>query len=150
MRRTIEKDRRIEGFTIIELLTVMSIIIILISLLVPAMNKARQFAKEVQQKNQFKAINTGLEMYRNDFEEYPDSSDPSYDTSNPGGYAYSGAMKLAEAVMGQDLLGFHPYSRFRSDYYDSTVSNRLYDFDPGNSGDDPDDYNQELRKGPYL
>jgi type II secretory pathway pseudopilin PulG len=134
-----------EGFTIVELLTVMSIIIILISILVPAMNKARQFAKEVLQKNQFKAINSGLEMFRNDFDEYPESS---YDTSSTVAgttFAYCGAMKLAEAMMGQDLIGFHPYSRFRSDYKDGQGRD-LYDDDPTDY-QYPDDYNQQFRKG---
>ena len=143
--KTLEKNR---GFTIVELLTVMSIIIILISLLVPAMNKARIFAKEVMQKNQFKAIGTAVEMYRNEFEEYPESS---YDDSTtvPGTtFAYCGAMKLAEAVLGQDLVGFHPYSRFRSDYLDGQ-GNVLYDTDP-TDGTLPNDYNLELREGPYL
>ncbi|MHC4689538.1 MAG: prepilin-type N-terminal cleavage/methylation domain-containing protein, partial [Planctomycetota bacterium] len=44
MEKNQENLRRREGFTIIELLTVMSIIIILISILVPAMRKAKIFA----------------------------------------------------------------------------------------------------------
>jgi type II secretory pathway pseudopilin PulG len=150
MRKTKKKCEKREGFTIIELLTVMSIIIILISILVPAMNKARQFAKEVQQKNQFKAINTGMEMYRNDFEGYPDST---YESAANTGltYGYCGAMKLAEAMFGQDLLGFHPYSRFRSDYTDGINTNpgdELYQRLPTDPA--PDAHNLSLRKGPYL
>ncbi|MHC5073740.1 MAG: type II secretion system protein [Planctomycetota bacterium] len=148
MRKTMKNLKKKEGFTIVELLTVMSIIIILISILVPAMNKARQFAKEVLQKNQFKAINSGLEMFRNDFDEYPESS---YDTSSTVAgttFAYCGAMKLAEAMMGQDLIGFHPYSRFRSDYKDGQ-GKLLYDENPIDPIY-PDDYNQQFRKGPYL
>jgi type II secretory pathway pseudopilin PulG len=143
----IEKNlRRKEGFTIIELLTVMSIIIILISILVPAMRKAKIFAKEVQQKNQFKAINTGLEMFHNDFEEYPESS---FDAPGPQGQAYCGAMKLAEAMVGQDLLGYHQYSRFREDYTNGPPNNdELYQ--RGVGGAQPNAYNLELREGPYL
>jgi len=141
--------KRKAGFTIVELLTVMSIIIILISLLVPAMSEARKYAKRVQQKNQFKAIGTAVEMFRNDFEEYPNSSRdlPGEPTGNPTGYSYCGAMKLTEAVLGQDLLGFHSYSRFRADYLDGQ-GNILYDYDPTQSL--IDNYNLELRKGPYL
>jgi type II secretory pathway pseudopilin PulG len=151
VRRTRKKIEKVEGFTIVELLTVMSIIVILISILVPAMNTARRYAKEVQQKNQFKAINTGLEMYRNDLEEYPESSHSDSSTDPGTTFMYSGANKLAEAMMGQDLLGYHPYSRFRSDYKDG-YDNLLYDWDPrsSQSSDDPDEYNQQLRKGPYV
>jgi type II secretory pathway pseudopilin PulG len=141
-----ENLRRREGFTIIELLTVMSIIIILISILVPAMRKAKIFAKEVQQRNQFKAINTGLEMFHNDFEEYPESSE---DQGTTGTNYYCGAMKLAEAMVGQDLLGFHPHSRFRADGTDGPPNYNLL-YQRGTSGTPPDAYNQELREGPYL
>jgi competence protein ComGC len=142
----IEKNlRRKEGFTIIELLTVMSIIIILISILVPAMRQARIFAERVQQKNQFRAIDTGLEMYRNDFEEYPESS---YDPPASGLKAYCGAMKLAEAMVGQDLLGYHQYSRFREDYKDGVNTAFLYQRDESDTP--PDAYNLQLREGPYL
>jgi len=98
------------GFTIIELLTVMSIIVILISIMVPALNKVRRFAKIVGQKGQFHEISKGMELYRNEHEEtYPDSG--AFDLTNPA-IGYCGAMKLCEAMLGQDGMGFHPDSRF--------------------------------------
>ncbi len=52
----------------------MSIIIILMSVLVPGLNRARIFAKIVTQKGQFHEISKGLELFRNDHQEtYPDS-----------------------------------------------------------------------------
>lgn len=107
MKSTIIQTDKKAAFTIVELLTVMSIIVILIGLLVPAMNSVRRYATGVKQQAQFKAITAGLEMYRNDFEEYPDSR--GLDLS---GSPYCGAMKMAEAMVGQDLLGFHPQSTF--------------------------------------
>jgi len=97
------------GFTIIELLTVMSVIIILIGLLVPALNMVKRFAKRVSQKNQFHAIEVGLETFNAEWDGYPPS-----DPTNAGGGSplYCGAMKLAEALVGQDLQGFHPDARF--------------------------------------
>ena len=106
---SIKPDKK--GFTIIELLTVMSIIIILIGVLVPALNKTRQFAKKVMQKGQFHEISKGLELFRNDHQDtYPDS-DPC-DILNK---RYCGAMKLCEAMLGQDGMGFNPLSRFTAD-----------------------------------
>lgn len=95
------------GFTIIELLTVMSIIVILISLLVPSLNAVRRYSKVVRQKAQFHDIRTGLEMFRNDFDEYPDSGAVDVNNGN-----YCGAMRLCEAMAGQDGLGFNPDSKF--------------------------------------
>ena len=112
------------AFTIVELLTVMSIIIILMGLLAPAMNRVRRFARKVSQKNQFHSINVALELFRSEFDGYPDSG-PVDATGAP----YCGAMKLAEAMVGWDLLGFHPDSRFRNDGTDGAAPPTLL-YDP--------------------
>jgi type II secretory pathway pseudopilin PulG len=109
------------GFTIIELLTVLSIIIILIAMLVPSLNAVRRFAKVVTQKGQFHDISKGLEMFRIDFgDAYPDSSWHDLDDDH-----YCGAMKLCEAMIGQDGLGFHPDSLF-DDMGQDADGNDLY------------------------
>ncbi|MCJ7729646.1 MAG: hypothetical protein MUO27_07190, partial [Sedimentisphaerales bacterium] len=98
------------GFTIVELLTVMSIIIILIGILVPALNRVRIFSKKVVQKGQFHEISKGLELYRNDHSDaYPDSS-----AVDSNGTGYCGAMRLCEALLGQDGMGSHPSSSFQA------------------------------------
>jgi len=113
MKSHINKANKKAAFTIVELLTVMSIIVILIGLLVPALNKVKQYATNVKQKAQFHSIDAALELFSSQFDGYPDSS------YNPPGatgqYGYCGAQKLCEAMMGQDLMGFHPDSVFRSD-----------------------------------
>jgi len=96
------------GFTIVELLTVMSIIILLIGLLVPALNRVRRYALRVKQKAQFHSISIALDMFNAEYEGYPDSNE-----RDDLGQPYCGAMKLCEAMVGQDLKGFHPKSRFR-------------------------------------
>jgi type II secretory pathway pseudopilin PulG len=106
--------RKKTAFTIVELLTVMSIIIILISLLLPALNAAKRFSRVVLQKNQFRNIGSGLQIYESDFDEYPDSS--ALDADNA---AYCGAMKLAEVMAGQDGLAFHLDSRLTNDGQDA-------------------------------
>jgi len=103
------------GFTIVELLTVMSIIIIMMGILVPAMSRVRRYAKVVTQKGQFSDISKGLELYRNDHQDtYPDSGATSTDFATTT-VSYPGAMRLCEALLGQDGMGFHPSSRFSAD-----------------------------------
>ena len=141
MKPIVKPSNRKTAFTIVELLTVMSIIIILMGLLAPAMNRVRRFARRVSQKNQFHSIDVALEMFRAEFDGFPDSG--AMDTATPP-QSYCGAMKLAEAMMGQDLLGFHPDSRFRSDgQVDATPATQLYP-------PTPPLVNLKTRKEPYL
>jgi len=107
-----KKRKKISGFTIVELLTVMSIITILISLLVPALTKVRKYSREVKQRAQFHSIDVALELFNSEFEGYPPSSNIDPSTGIP--LHYVGAMKLAEAMVGQDKLGFHPDSMFNA------------------------------------
>jgi type II secretory pathway pseudopilin PulG len=127
-----------EGFTIIELLTVMSIIIILLGVLVPALNRVRRYAKNVVQRGQFHEISKGLELFRNDHQEnYPDSG-----PADPCGFGYCGAMKLCEAVMGQDGMGFNPLSQFSADGIVDSCD--IYPFDLCTSTD-PTTYTDGMR-----
>jgi type II secretory pathway pseudopilin PulG len=114
MKSNVKQSNREAAFTIVELLTVMSIIVILIGLLVPSLNMVRRYAWEVKQKAQLKSIDTAIELFNSEFDGYPESSE-----RGPDGPPYCGAMKLCEAMMGQDLMGFHPDSIFRSDGTDS-------------------------------
>jgi type II secretory pathway pseudopilin PulG len=98
-----------KGFTIIELLTVLGVIMILLAMITPALNSIRKYSITVTQKKQFYAISRGLELFSTDFDGYPDSS--AVDHDNPPDN-YCGAMKLCEAMVGQDGLGFHPDSVF--------------------------------------
>ena len=108
MKKTGDKT---SGFTIVELLTVMAVIAVLIGLLVPALNKVKDSAKEIKQLSQFRAIDVGLEIFKKDFGNYPESNDNSLAPVNPiDNTIYCGANKLAEAMVGWDLLGFHPKS----------------------------------------
>jgi len=135
------KKKRKIGFTIIELLTVMSIIVILISLLVPSLQAVKRYSRVVVQRGQFHDIGTGLEMFNIDFDGYPDSIDNGY--LAPAQPPYCGAMKLCEAMLGQDGLGFHPDSKFRMDGLDGPGGADLY----------PDPVtllNRRERKNPYI
>jgi len=87
------------------------------------------------QRAQFHSIEAALELFNNEFDRYPPS-----DANDSTGRPYCGAMKLAEALMGQDMLGFHGDSVFRADGKDTNGVTNLYD--PA--------ADLTLKKGPYL
>lgn len=88
-----------KGFTIIELLTVMSVIILLMGLFIPAMNMVRRYAQKVSQYSQFHTIGIGLAMFNAERQDYPN---PNFSADGWG------AVSLAEHMVGRDLLGYDP------------------------------------------
>lgn len=54
------------GFTLVELLVVIGVIAVLISLLLPALSRARESARSVHCRNNLKQIGLCITMYRND------------------------------------------------------------------------------------
>ena len=132
--------RKRTGFTVVELLAALGIIALMVSLLIPALNVVRNKAKETKQKAQFMTISLALEAFKNDYGDYP-NSDWSLPTGTGVGSDYCGAQKLAEALVGWDLLGFHPRSDFRSN---GRNDNLEYIYDANNP------VYLDQRRGPYL
>ena len=128
------------GFTIVELLTTLAIIAMLVGLLVPALNLVRNIAKETKQNAQLTTIGLALTTFKTDDGDYPPSDWPP-----PGDYC--GAQKLAEALLGWDLLGFHPKSAWRADGYDGKTPQGPMTYDPDRVRGD-DSLNE--RRGAYL
>ena len=130
-------ERKKTGLTMIELLVVLGIIAILVGLLVPSLSAVKKMAKETKQKAQFSTIELALAAFKNDEGDYPPSNwTPEVFTGD-----YCGAQKLAEALLGWDLLGFHPYSDFTSN---GTNTAGVFVYDTS----DAILFGQ--RKGPYL
>ena len=116
------------GFTIVELLTVLVIISLLTAVLLPSLNMVRNLARTTKQRAQFATIDMALMNFKSDsdYGDYP---------PQPESGDYCGAQILAEALVGWDMLGFHPESAWQADgiaIYETT------------------DDNLDQRKGPYL
>jgi prepilin-type N-terminal cleavage/methylation domain-containing protein len=161
-----------QGFTIVEMLTVMGIIAILIGLLLPALNQVKDYSRQIQQKAQFHGIEVALEMFKNDFGTYPESNDnvDTYDNTKSVlastcgtdtlavATAYCGANKMAEALLGLDYLGVHPNTAFRADGKNCVVNKAnaqlvytVYHLSTNNSPAwETADENLKARKGPYI
>ena len=130
--------RKKSGFTIVELLTVVAIMALLVGLLIPAVSSVRTTAREAKQKAQFATIELALTAFKNDYGDYPPSV---WQLPPAPGSDYCGAQKLAEALLGWDLLGFHPKSDFRANGRNNN-GDFIYDVD------NPVFFDQ--RRGSYL
>lgn len=133
--------RRKSGFTIVELLTVIGIMAMLVALLIPAVTAVRLTAKRVSQKAQFASIEMSLTAFKTDYGDYPPSNwwDPAPGLAGPRNYC--GAQKLAEALVGWDLMGFQPKSDFRAN---GSNDAGIFVYNPN------DAVLMAQRKGPYL
>ncbi len=144
--------REKSAFTLVELLAVLGIIAIVAVLLVPALTKVRTMAKETQQRAQLNTIELGIMAFKNDEENHYGDFPPS-DCSKDGMYDvgngdYLGAQKLAEALLGWDLMGFDPNSAWRADGKDKAGTSMVY-LD-GTESEAVREANLKARRGPYL
>jgi prepilin-type N-terminal cleavage/methylation domain-containing protein len=133
------------GFTMIEMLTTVTIIAILIAILVPSLSLVRRVSKETAQRSQFATIDMAIGAFKNDYGDYP----PSSWQGTPPLPDYSGAQMLSEALVGWDLMGFHPKSDWRANGRDAAGTvGTVYDMT--GFTEPQKQYNLEQRKGPYL
>jgi prepilin-type N-terminal cleavage/methylation domain-containing protein len=63
--------RRHHGFSMVELMTVLTIIVILVTILIPVVGRVRRAAWEASVKAQINAIDAAVQRYQQDFSAYP-------------------------------------------------------------------------------
>jgi hypothetical protein len=102
-------------------LVVIFIAIYGIVICVLALNALSKYANKMRQLAQFNHIQGKIELFKKEFGSYPPSS--ALDTTDQH---YCGAMKLWEAVWGQDFMGFNKESVFRSDGMNDLGTDKLY------------------------
>ena len=61
--------KRRKGFTLVELLVVIGIIALLVSILMPALGKAKELAKQIMCASQLSGLGKSIMMYENDYKE---------------------------------------------------------------------------------
>ncbi|OHB66435.1 MAG: hypothetical protein A2Y76_14165 [Planctomycetes bacterium RBG_13_60_9] len=127
---------RVNGWVLFLLIVlIFSLVAFFVWLDRPHVHRPDWFARQMAQLH---SMGAATELFCNEFEGYPPS-----EANDPTGEPLCGAMKLAEALMGRDLLGFHSNSIFRADGLDSNGLMPLYP-------PDPDANSLKARKGPYL
>ncbi len=136
---------RRKAFGLWRILIALFVVLVLILFAIPVITTGTRIRPiDVRQQAQLHSMDAALELFNAESASFPPS-----DANDPTGKAYCGAMKLAEALMGRDLMGFHTQSVFRCDGLDSTGTVDLYPdvmkLDPALRAE-----NLKARRGPFL
>ncbi len=109
------------GFSLIELLVVISIITLLIGFLATGIQGVKRHATNLRQKSNFHAIEVGLELFEKDYDDYPPSKTLETLSDGTAGPQVCGAQHLAEALVGRDMRGFDPKTNWYAPDEDDTI-----------------------------
>jgi prepilin-type N-terminal cleavage/methylation domain-containing protein len=99
-------SRKRPGFTLVELLTVIAIIVLLIGILIPALSSARTQAKQTATSGLIKSVGSGCEMFRGDFKHYPQSRGRNPFENASDDISLMGAQWVALQLAGVDSRGY--------------------------------------------
>ena len=116
-------SRKKNGFTLVELLVVIAIIGILIALLLPAVQAAREAARRSQCSNNLKQLGLGLHGYHDSNKVFPPAA------LNPGSYSATTANgsypPLIDTTIGQQVRNFTGYIAILPFIEQSSVYNQI-------------------------
>ena len=114
--------KKIRSFTLIELLVVIAIIAILASMLLPALNKAREKAKKAQCASNMKTLGTAFAMYTGD----NDDRFPPYKIG--GNKWFSGIEATTNGYFAGPYLGYKSMDKYREgNILDCPTNRPVYD-----------------------
>jgi len=138
------KRRHPYGFTLVELLTVIFIIALLISILVPALNAVRDQARNAKTSGELSSIEKGAELFHGELGKYPRShgANPFFDDDT---VFLTGAQWLAVQLVGPDMRGYVKPSLENDAINDGEINQvdwrKWYELDSGTT---------YARLGPYV
>ncbi|MEX2317573.1 MAG: DUF1559 domain-containing protein [Pirellulales bacterium] len=133
--------RRSQGFTLVELLVVIAIIGILVALLLPAVQAAREAGRRTQCINNLKQIGLAVNNYESSMKMYPPSEDPTPLKEKDGSPRVSGSGKPVYSEL-SILARLLPYVE-QANLHDLVDQNAKYQEDPADTAHP--DTNQEAR-----
>jgi prepilin-type N-terminal cleavage/methylation domain-containing protein/prepilin-type processing-associated H-X9-DG protein len=114
------------GFTLVELLVVIAIIGILIALLLPAVQRARESARMTQCKNNLKQLGLAVHHYHDAFKEFPRSANhrlPMVSPTNPDGN--NGFSWIAKTLPYFEQVALHESLDFLKLAHDGSLTNAV-------------------------
>ncbi len=99
-RNNADRRRSGPGFTLVELLVVVAILVLLLAISLPVLGMVRERAKVAASQATINTISTGLDLYYNDLNVYPESFWDAVKVDSSPDEQWWGAQVLVQAMIG--------------------------------------------------